>query len=94
MFRELRDAAAIRGINDTSPSYQVDPICDLFHICTRISPNIDEEHEKHDVFFLLGKILRKQRLKTWVFLPNFSRGMVYGYLMNGCAPGAENLDFS
>lgn len=91
MFRELRDAAAIRGINDTSPSYQVDPICDLFHICTRISPNIDEEHEKHDVFFLLGKIFRKTETKNLGFSP---RGMVYGYLMNGCAPGAENLDFS
>ena len=45
-------------------------------------------------FFFWEKSSEKPRLKTWVFLPNFSRGMVYGYLMNGCAPGAENLDFS
>ena len=74
MFRELRDAAAIRGINDTSPSYQVDPICDLFHICTRISPNIDEEHEKHDVFFLLGKIFRKTETKNSGFSPQLFEG--------------------
>jgi hypothetical protein len=67
----MRDVAAIRGTNDTSPSCQVDPLCVLSPICTRISPNIGEEHVKHDIFFFLRVLGQKtEKKKLGFFLKN------------------------